>query len=327
MKILFHVLLIACSVMAFDSSRAESASEQQRRLTPEERYAGYMIVFTDGDLTPTEIETYEAMAESQGRQVRFQASGGFVGGGGGNGVLRGDRIDFLDLVQFDSEFTDTQMNRFEIDLNRKKDPEYFEISLFDNSGLPYENLTVETNLDVSQSEFKNSAPYRFAMNAIGSYGFTLMLALMTSDNITWHFTDESPTNQIRVNTSGIDPSLSLETVAYYYAYPENGRRNDNVVISATRWNKMGFFSQVALIVHEVLRNYQLPYADTARYNFLEIDLQRATAVTTLCQPSDYLSFYLLNILSSYNGTFGGEDGLGEGVTHELARGRACTRLQ
>ncbi|NQZ02380.1 MAG: hypothetical protein HRT45_17110 [Bdellovibrionales bacterium] len=78
-------------------------------------------------------------------------------------------------------------------------------------------------------------------------------------------------------------------------------------------------------MHEILRNYQLPYAQTVQYNFLEIDLQRASAIATLCHYNDYLDFYLWNILSSFNGMFDGPDGLGQGVTHAKARGEACFR--
>ncbi|NQZ02381.1 MAG: hypothetical protein HRT45_17115 [Bdellovibrionales bacterium] len=215
MKIPHIALALTTYFLSLPSSFGQT-SDDQRRYTLEERYDDRIIVFTDGTLSDARLREYQDLATRAGKQLMIQTRGGFIGGGGGNGVLRGDDLISLDLLQFDNDFVDSPESKFHIALNKTVTPQIFEISLFDNSGHPYESISVHSNLSVSQEEFKASAPYQYAIESMSSYGlFTFGLAVMTADNINWHFTDQEPTGQSRLDRSGIDPDLSIETVAYF----------------------------------------------------------------------------------------------------------------
>ncbi len=326
----------------FRRIQREADVEDAKTLTPQERYQERLIVFTRGEPADFDSEGYLELGALTGQKTVFRQSGGFVGGGGGSGVLRGEDFDFLDLVQFDGNFHDVKQSHgrhsLNIDLVSKTEGskgsarKTLKLPLYDNSGLSKKTLSVQVESDVGgrgrelQRLFKKSDPFVHAEKVLNSFSIALAVPSLLLGNISWHFTSEEPRNGRRFNPKGLKVD-ALETVGYLHSVPVNGKKRTFVVISVPRWNRLGFFGQVGMIVHEALRVYQLSSSHPdQKHHFSEDSLQRATSLATLCHPnSEGLRYYLLALLSTYNGYHGGVDGLGVGVTHGKVR-ESCQRV-
>ncbi|MGE3608976.1 MAG: hypothetical protein AB7I27_05270 [Bacteriovoracaceae bacterium] len=247
-----------------------------------------------------------------------QESGGFVGGGGGTGIRVQDQYLLLDIWQFDPSYKiNPSMKAVEpFVVEDYETTGVISVPIFDLNKSVVKTLSIPMFSDSAQQDLnqrlQKSSAFDLAKKRINRYGLVLSLPSAMLTNLKFYFTNAEPETQLRYYT--IEKDIDVSTVAYYFfAKRSQSLVKRQVVISAPRWNKLDVTNQPALIVHEALRDYQ-QFISVGQKDkeFSEKILQQATAIITLCDHSLYLEDYLLRLLSAYNGSLGGEEGLGEG---------------
>ena len=243
------------------------------------------MVFINGDYDEARKSYLSDLEKEVGANYLFDGNGGFVGGGGGSGVQRGEHFESLDLVQMDSSFRDVESlsgySRYKIDQTEVVNPKRLEIPLFNNvDGLDGKVSVLVSDFSDNES-FLSSDPFVY-FNEISKRSVSHMRWQMRDDaeKIEWRWTSEEPKSQRRFDPSWLEGVSGVETVAYLKHDSASGKFN--VIISKPRWNRLGFLSQVAIIAHEALRVSQFSTSGLQPSAFSENVLQIATSAMVFC---------------------------------------------
>ena len=288
-------------------------SQSVKRLNPWSSHITYIDPGIESEPIKTKLKK---LGKQTGTNFFFSENGGFVGGGGGSGVQRGENFDSLDLVQLDPSFRDVESllgkSKYIIKSNKKSSLNKTELFLFNHLNQLEKKVLV--SISEPKSDFLTSGPFLYAREVLESFNAPMNFMPLLMDRIIWRWTNEEPYSQRRFDPSGLKNVSGIETVAYFKFTPN---QSPTVVISTPRWNRLGFFSQVAIILHETLRFYQFSNAVAEqRTIFLEKDLQRAVSLITFCRPTQEINHFVRLFLSRFSGHFDGPEGLGYGVTYK-----------
>ena len=236
--------------------------------------------------------------------------GGMVGGGGGTGViLPSGQLTLLDYYPLKDKLT-TSKHKPHILKPYTKNKTTLELPLFNAQGVHIKSVKTFINYDNARfkdaiklaEDLMKSAPGDYAKKSFLKYPFVGSVLNAYFYDIGWIFTDQAPENQFRFQLS--DPSLRTETLAYYYKTQYDDGFVAAAVLSVPRWNRLDFISQAGLIVHELLRHFQISlpnYSPTTSYS--EDDLQKATALIMLCEYDRVIEDYLTLVLSGISTNF------------------------
>jgi hypothetical protein len=124
-----------------------------------------------------------------------------------------------------------------------------------------------------------------------SFAISSQSLLISMDNVRWEYVDEPLPKANRYFPVDVSEDSEWFTVAYY---TKTRRR---VQIWRDGFSQLNGISQVALFVHEALRDIQIGWAKN-NDGFNEEALQEATAIYVLCKASYTLSQYINFILAN-----------------------------
>lgn len=109
------------------------------------------------------------------------------------------------------------------------------------------------------------------------------------NSMDWNFTKAMQFTNSHYRPSIIPEEKIIHTAAYYYN--STPKREVKVVLGI--WNSMSSVDQIGLVLHEMLRNYQLGF----KQNINDEILQKSTAMMIYCKPEHKNINYLLSLLS------------------------------
>lgn len=107
----------------------------------------------------------------------------------------------------------------------------------------------------------------------------------------WNYTDESLSAPPFYIAPNLPVGKKIEVVAYY---SKSASAPADVWISRIIWNQMSLDNQVALLIHETLRQVQIGFGNG--YN--DESLQRVTSIYFLCKPTGRLNYYMFYLLNN-----------------------------
>ena len=202
-------------------------------------------------------------------------SAGHESGGGGGVVFVNDwpqLVDFYNLnisrERLENLYSATPASRrpealrlSHAQLLRNDDPSYKAASdiLRTWIGSTYQNLSV--------------SPSRLIVNSMG-----------------WTFTRAMQFTNSHYRPQRLAADKEIQTAAYFY----NSRPKREVKIVMSVWNTMSSVDQIGLVLHEMLRNYQLGF----RQNINDEILQKSTALMVYCAPESKNITYLISLLTA-----------------------------
>lgn len=116
------------------------------------------------------------------------------------------------------------------------------------------------------------------------------LSTAVSGKLDWIITNDQLPN-FTPSTFGLVPIDSIILTGAYYSKETDKSR---VLINHKTVNELNSLSRLGLFVHEGLRHVQIGF----NQYFGELSLQQATAVLTLCMPSQRLNYYVFYLVYS-----------------------------
>lgn len=207
---------------------------------------------------------------------------GTESGGGGHVVYDQSQEAYIlaDFWQIDKSFIDQN-----IFLN------------FKSSRLENELLNIKLKNKVDLKEIHQTSAFSIAFHILNQWSklpfdlISIHIKAGIMAPVSWSFTDailEAPVNF--QSSSTYDPNRQYLTAAYY----RHDKQDYRVQISRALWNKSRLFTQSGIIIHESLRHIQIGRSE----NFNEDNLQKATAILTMCKPDitlgQYTYFLMIN---------------------------------
>ena len=190
--------------------------------------------------------------------------------GGGTGILKGSSdgtIYLLDLINFDSNFTDTIQIKSELKLKRGKSATLgFEI-------LDIESLLIYKFLENHLSRWQRTSPHfiKWILSQVKKTEFIPIDTYLTQD------LSQSLGIDVRKMLSVFPVATIHRAVTYTF--------RDGAFLSLPVWNQMGDMSKAGLLIHEALRRVQI----VGKNQLSTDEIVNLTAMLMLGNPDDYNS--------------------------------------
>jgi hypothetical protein len=142
---------------------------------------------------------------------------------------------------------------------------------------------------------QNDPAYVVATQLLGTWidGFYKKMSISPSrlifNSMTWSFAKSMQYTENHYRPSNLNADKNIYTGAYFYKL----KPQHKVIISVNTWNQMHSIDQIGLLIHEMLRNYQLGFGQ----NINDEVLQKATAMMVYCKPETKNTAYLLRLIT------------------------------
>lgn len=142
---------------------------------------------------------------------------------------------------------------------------------------------------------QNDPAYTVATQLLGTWidGFYKKSSFRPSNlifnSMNWAFTKSMQYTESHYRPSSLNADKNIYTGAYFYKL----KPKHKVIISVNIWNQMHSIDQIGLLLHEMLRNYQLGFGQ----NINDEVLQKATAMMVYCKPEIKNTSYLIRLIT------------------------------